>query len=150
MSPVDHIPSFIPPKKGEGFTNRELHERFGVSLQGGIRVSIKNRLIILISATFTDKMGQVEYEGDREDKENGILYYMGAGKYGDQKITRCNKSILDRGSGQGFRMFYFQKPKANNYVYRYEVKYDSYSCERGRDPNGKLRKVIIFKLRICR
>ena len=109
----------ITPRIGEEFTEKQLYKRFSVRNSGGIRPSIKNKVVILIDS-YSDQMGGYD---DRVDKKNGIVYYVGEGN-GDQEMTRGNKSIRDA-KNRGFKLLYFEKQRRDHLVYRYTLEYVS-------------------------
>ena len=130
---------------GDSFTERELYEMFNVRNSGGIRPSIKNKLVILISSAFTVKHGQGNYK-DRDDLKNKILYYTGEGNQ-NQQMIRNNTHILNS-QYNGFRLLYFEKLYPNHLVFKSKVKYDSHFSETQVNSEGHPRKVIVFKLKI--
>ncbi len=148
-------PLFFDLKRGKEFTSKELHMMFKVKGQGGIRISLVNKIIFLVSAAKTSELNQTPY-GDKYDEESGVLHYVGEGKYGDQEMTRLNESIRvhsECGEEERFRIFYFQMTGSKypkKHICMGEMKYDSWSWDKQRDPNGKLRRVIIFKLTRCK
>ena len=133
------------PKPGDSFTERQLYERFNVRNSGGIRPSNKNKVIILIDSIFTVNIGQGNYQ-NKIDEENGIAYYIGEGN-GDQQMIRNNKSVLES-KNRGFRLLYFEKPRQNHVVFKFEVEYDSHIYLTQDNSEGRSRKVIQFKLNI--
>ncbi len=165
---VDKISNrpFDYPKMGNELS-KELCDRCGVGSRGGIRASLKNRLIILISSSKYD---------DLYDKKNGELYYMGELKKEDRKAVKGwewhkyvkewkwdedvekedpnvkgrNGTIRNRGGKEKFRIFYFRKQEENEMsICECEVKYHSYSKQ---EPiiKGRSIKVIIFQLKIIK
>ena len=64
------------PSPGEILTNKEISRRFAVGIQGGMRLSTRQNLLVLISDPF---------KGLYEDRwEAGILHYTGMGLTGNQ------------------------------------------------------------------
>ena len=132
-------------KPGDSFTERELYEMFNVRNGGGIRPSLRNELVILITSTSTMDYGQKNYK-DEVDSVNQILSYTGEGKQ-NQQMTRNNKSILNS-QYNGFRLLYFIKSSPNHLVFKSKVKYDSHCNKTQVNSEGHPREVIVFKLKI--
>ena len=132
-------------KPGDSFTERELYEMFNVRNGGGIRKSLTNELVLLITSKSTVNYGQDNYK-DTVDLKNKILYYTGEGKH-NQQMTPNNTHILDTQTN-GFRLLYFKKPYPNHLIFQFKVKYDSHYCKMQANSEGHSRKVIVFKLNI--
>ncbi len=158
--------SCIAPECGVVLTNIEIGDRFKVTKQKGIRVSLKNKLIILMDS---DKYKNLY------DKENNILYYIGELKRIDREdvgnleldervkelewnkdleeedpdVKGMNRSIRNRGGKEKFRIFYFRKIGYKKHICECEVKYHSYSKFEYR-VNNKSIKIIVFKLKVIK
>jgi len=126
------------PSTGEIFTEAELSKRFGVQVQGGIRYTTKNNIVILIDSAAGDYV-------DIVDEKTGTIIYTGMGLYGDQTWTAFNERIRD---SDDKILLYFQKPAPNKIIYKYKVKYLGHYYANEKDKNGSMRKVIKFRLQI--
>ena len=135
-------PGMIPQKDQE-FSEKELYAQFQVRNSGGIRPSNKNKVIILIKSFFSEIQGGYQ---DETDGDSGFIYYVGEGE-GDQEIKRNNRNIYESKSS-GHTMLYFEKPQQNRLYFRYKVEYDSHKFEKQANSNGRMRNVIVFKLKI--
>ena len=65
----------------------------------------------------------------------------------EPQMIRNNKSLLESKS-KGFRLFYFEKPKMDHLIFKFEAEYDSHSYSREKNSKGIERKIIKFKLKI--
>ena len=75
----------LDPNPSDEFTSEELYATFRVPDRKGIRASLKNKRILLISSPDTQNTGQ----GNYRDRINGdFLYYTGEGRgNNDQTMT---------------------------------------------------------------
>ena len=117
---------------------------FHCAKQGGIRYRKKepshNRVLLIDSRNS-------EYD-DVVDRKRGFVIYTGTGE-GDQSFTAkysgaYNKKVRDPASA----LLYFRKPMPNHLVFRFPVKYLSHTYGRARNRDGRMRRVIRFKLKI--
>lgn len=131
------------PQKNQQFTEEELQSEFDIQYMGGIRKSIKNKVIVLVHVS--DPQNPTGYE-DMVDEDAGLVRYVGHGQ-GDQTMTMNNKVLLDS-KNDGYTVLYFDKPEPNKLIFRFPVEYESHSFEDQKNTAGLLRKVILFKLRI--
>lgn len=129
--------------KNQIFTNRELQSKFGVGTNGGIRTNRKKMVILLINSVSSKN----NYE-NKIDPNGEFVYYMGQGQ-NDQTITRNNKTVA-QSKERGYTILYFEKPKPNNYIYRFPVEYVSYLSLERSNIHKKMRTVIRFKLKILK
>ena len=128
---------------GDSFTEKMLQDTFSVRNSGGIRPSLKNKVIILIDSAFTTNTGQGNYQNVIDEK-NGTVHYIGEGE-GRQQMVRNNRCIMESKS-RGFRLLYFKKRIPNHLVFQFEVEYVSFSRDVQRNSNGIQREIIKFKL----
>jgi len=133
----------IIPHKGEEFTEKELYTQFRVRNSGGIRPSVKNKVVVLINSYFSEKQGG--YENETNEK-SGFVYHVGEGE-GNQEMKRNNKSIYES-KQNGYAILYFDKPEPNKIIYRFQAEYDSWKSDRQKNAHGTPRNVILFKLKI--
>lgn len=135
-------PTVAVPKAGERFSDEELHARFGVPTQHGIRVSGDNRCIVLVHLVGTDS-------GYTNTDRGAYILYMGenSDRYGldNQKMAGGNLS-LRRSMKDGYTVLYFLKEE-NVLVFRSRVEYDSHEFLVDMNRDGDPRVVVEFKLR---
>ena len=135
-------PTVSVPRKGERFSDEELHARFGVPMQGGIRVSRKNRCIVLVNHA-GDGMGYAN-----EDRGAGILYMgQNSDRLGvqDQEMSGSNLA-LSRSKDEEYAVLYFVK-EGDTATFDSRVEYDSHEFEPEISGGGRHRIAIKFSLR---
>ena len=125
---------------GDIITNNELTKVFAVNPQQGMRRSLLNNCLVLVS-DYT--------KGLYDDKwERTILHYTGMGD-GNQSFTyKQNKTVLESKTN-GVSLFLFEVLQPKNYIYRGEVEladtpYMSRQIQKGMGE----REVCIFPLRL--
>ncbi|WP_267243836.1 restriction endonuclease [Streptomyces sp. PR69] len=123
---------------------QEIHEQYGGSPQGGICPSGKGPYIFL----FTDHTKGPQY-GYRDGwGTDGYYHYCGAGRHGDQQITRGNKAVLEH-TKTGKSLHLFEGIAAGVVAYRGEFALASdkpwYRTE-APDVEGIQRSAIMFRL----
>lgn len=128
------------PRPGDIFTEKELSNKFGVQIQGGIRYTNKNNFVLLIDSAHGNYI-------DHVDEKAGMIIYTGAGLIGDQTWTAFNEKIRD---SDGKILLYFQKPEPNKIIYKYRVTYVDHFYDNEEDQAGTVRKVIKFRLKIMK
>ena len=136
-------PSVGVPVPGAKFTDEELHDRFGVPLQGGIRVSRENKCIVLVDLVSSNSNNT--YTNVDSGK---TVRYMGQNHYGDREgdqVLDGNNHTLSRSKEEGYTVLYFTKQEST-LVFDRIVEYDSHSFENEGGEGG--RKVIFFNLRV--
>jgi len=141
---------YYAPDIGETFTDgigkHSLFDAFGCQISGGIRFTNKNKFVILIDVP--NSIYDDSVEGD-------ILNYKGTGE-GDQGFkydpdNRKNGFLMNRKvKDPDSILLYFEKPRPNFLVFKHEVKYVSHTFVKRRNMEGKMRKVINFKLKIIK
>ena len=114
---------------------------FGCAKQGGIRYTKKHNMVLLIDSKRSEyvdevdrKRGYVIYNGTGEDDQSFDAKYSGA----------YNRKIRDPDSV----LLYFRKPMPNQLVFMFPVKYLGHTYGRARNRDGRMRRVIRFKLKI--
>ena len=123
------------------FSDGELHARFGVPMQGGIRVSQENRCIVLVDRSgegvekmSADRGARILYTG--QDSERTGVH--------DQEMSGGNLA-LSRSKGEGYAVLYFTE-EGGRLAFNSLVECDSHEFEFevrwGRQP----RAVIKFNL----
>jgi len=124
---------------GEVLENKQIADMFLCSNQGGIRKSLKTKSIILITKFDCDTY--------RHRQQDGIFYFVGQGKKGDQSLTRQNKSLA-QAHIEGFKLYLFEMYEAKKYKFFGEVYlYASPQIESQLDEDGVLRDVFVFPLK---
>ena len=131
-----------PVLKGATFTERKLYEMFKMQMQGGIRFRRDSNYVILVQSYSSN------YK-DLVDEKSGTIIFSGTGE-GDQEFERGIGRYNERVKAPTSILLYFEKLESNKLIFRYCVKYDSYSYDREKNMNGEPRQVIKFKLNIIR
>lgn len=100
------------------YSNDELMQIFSCSGQGGIRVSNNNKTITLTS-NLTKRSDSNPYK-DVKMNSKGEVIYTGMGTEGDQSLTGQNRTLANSQTN-GYRLFYFEQYKSNEYTFKGEV-----------------------------
>lgn len=131
---------------GNVYSNKEVAEAFSCSEQGGIRVGLKHKTITLVSKVV--RRSETNPYQDKHMGNDGRIIYTGMGTKGDQELKGQNKRIAESRTN-GFRLFYFEAYRANEYTYKGELILDDepYFVDEP-DLNNQIRKVIKFKLKL--
>lgn len=129
-----------PFKIGEIITNQQLSKAFGVGNMGGMRRSLSNKVLVIISD---------HTKGFYEDKWYGDeLHYTGMGKKGDQTLTANQNKTLAESNHNGVTVHLFEVQKPSQYIYQGIVTLCGKPYqEQQKDENGNMRKVWMFPLR---
>lgn len=128
------------------YSNREVTEIFSCSGQGGIRVSNTNKTITIISKLV--RRNETNPYQDEHINHEGRITYTGMGTVGNQKLTGQNLKIAESRTN-GYRMFYFEVYRNNEYTFKGEVILDDEPYFVNElDLNNNNRKVLKFKLKI--
>ena len=131
---------------GKIYSNNEVMSIFSCSGQGGIRVSNKNKTVTLISKII--RRNETNPYQDEHMTSDGRITYTGMGTRGDQKLDGQNLKVA-KSRTNGYRLFYFEVYKDNEYTYKGELILDDEPYfEEEKDLDGNLRKVIKFKLKV--
>lgn len=127
---------------GDELTNQEIVSIFKCGNQGGMRRSIRENCLILI----TDHTKSL-YDDHIDSK--GILHYTGMGTKGDQDLDWSQNRTLNESKGSDIKVYFFEKyGKKSSYRFNGEVELDGEPNEgKQHDELGVLRKVYIFPLR---
>lgn len=128
------------PRPGSRFTDEELRSRFGVPMQGGIRVSREKKCIVLVELASGD-------DTTRTNTDGGVVEYMYQNRRDDRKGDLAmdrNNLALSRSREDGYTVLYFRKQNGA-LVFDRTVEYDSHRIEDERGADG--RRVVLFKLR---
>lgn len=127
---------------GDELTNQEIVSIFKCGNQGGMRRSIRENCLIII----TDHTKSL-YD-DRIDSK-GILHYTGMGTKGDQELDKTQNKTLNESKDNDIKVYFFEKyGQKSSYRFNGEVELDDEPYEgKQYDELGVLRKVYIFPLR---
>ena len=137
---------FRIPEIGESFRNMELVAEFKVQIPNGIRISNEHDFVLLIynpDSNYEDEIGdnEIQYvgmgqgnQGFKFDKNNSRNGFVG------------NRRVID----PKYTLLYFEKIRKDTFVFRHVVKYVSHKIVKQENNEGKMRKVIMFKLKIIK
>lgn len=126
--------------KGDVISNDDMKNEFRCSNMGGMRRSKKtNTLVLVMDHT----------KGLYDDKwKDGILYYTGMGKYGDQELKGQNKTLAQYFL-HDIQVHLFEVYKPKKYTYKGRVKLAGKPFQEiQEDEAGRDRKVWIFPLKV--
>jgi 5-methylcytosine-specific restriction protein A len=125
-------------KIGQEISNDQLTEIFEVGNMGGMRKSVKNNHLVLISDPF---------KGFYTDRWDGsILYYTGTGKSGDQKLEKQNFDLA-KSNETGMQIYLFEVFNPKKYYFHGLVRFTgNFLKEKQEDVEGKIREVLVFPL----
>lgn len=129
-------------KYGDTLTNGELRELFQCGNMGGMRRSKKTGTLVIISD---------ETKGlYRDEWKNGVFYYTGMGKSGDQQLRGNQNITLFESRTNGIEVHLFEVEKKAIYTYTgiVELAAAPYQDEQP-DVSGHMRKVWIFPLKMA-
>jgi len=138
---------------GDVTTRREVAELYGGALYGGIQPSVKTPNVFLYSDPSQGAKHGYNYDGwDRVQAE--VYYYTGEGQVGDQDpAAKGNGAILRHiEEGRSLRLFEVAGSnrgggKPQRYVGEFVIDSDDpYRFEDAPDREGRLRKVVVFRL----
>ena len=125
---------------GQILCNEDLAAAFGVSTQGGMRRSLRNDCLVII----TDPTAPLY-----KDRWLGkILFYTGMGKKGDQGLDFAQNRTLAKSKIEGTSVFLFE---AQNPAYKFEGEVELVGepfQEAQKDEDGRSRNVWVFPLSI--
>ncbi|WP_139334985.1 hypothetical protein [Mycobacterium sp. GA-1841] len=138
---------------GETLIRGDIHRVYGGNPQAGISRSGATPNVIVYSDPA--KAGDNGYDFDGWDAREGVFYYTGEGKTGDQKMDRGNRAIADHcADGYALRLFLAigNKPGSQTRIQRYLGEFEvdlerPYEIRTAPGTDGALRKVFVFRLR---
>lgn len=133
----------IDLEPGNTTSRVSLHERLGGRRQGGISPSSKSPNVFLFTDQARGVLHGYIYDGQRKD---GLFHYTGEGQFGDQRMVQGNRAIRDhREEGRELHVF---DARAGTATYIGEFEYvDHYTADAPESGGGKIRSVIVFRLR---
>lgn len=128
-------------KPGMIFSNADLCEMFECQEQGGIRLSVTSKAIVIVN-------NHIKSIYRNQWINNKTLLYVGEGLQGDQSISRGNKA-LNNAKEDDKKIYLFEVYEDREYTFIDEVVLtkDVY-FENAPDENHNIRQVIIFNLQL--
>lgn len=133
----------LPFGVGEAISNKTLYTTFKCACEGGVRYSSAYHVLVLVS-NFVDP----RHTGGMW--KDGILYYTGAGRSGDQSLEKgSNKRLCEFLQG-GLPIYYFEVRTQGRYTFRGRLEAGGKPFQR-EEPgaDGASRKAWIFPLRLA-
>ena len=141
---------------GEFYHHDEIWKPLDLGWSGGIRNSVKNKLVILfwnapaenIQKEKDDEFGRVNIYEDSFDEKTGYYRYIGEGKEGNQTLSRGNKSIAEaKNNGRTIHLFH-QHERNGKHEYLGEVELiGKPETQTHQDINKNDRKEYVFFLK---
>ena len=130
------------PRAGERFSDEELNARYGVPIDGSVRVSRTNRCMVLVHPAGA-RPGNAD-----ADRATDILYTgESSGPKGVQNTMSDDNFALARSKEDGYTVLHFAK-EGDALVFNSRVEYVSHEFKAGADVDGLPRTVIEFKMRV--
>ena len=138
---------------GEITTRSEIKAAYGGTIYGGIEPSRTSPNILIYTDPVQGALHGYNYDG-WDPVAEGVFFYTGEGRSGDQRMVDGNKAILEHfETARTLRLFEAvdgkQRPggKLQRYVGAFRVdQADPWRYEPAPDSEGKQRKVIVFRL----
>jgi hypothetical protein len=128
---------------GVSVSNEKVSQIFHCGIRGGIRISKKEKAIVLI-ADYRNQTYLNRWVGN-------TLHYVAAGTHGDQSLDYYRNAALINAESKNVTIYLFEKYSANSNIYRGIVEVVGEPAEAsGPDLNMEKRKIYIFQLRPCR
>ncbi|MBD5417065.1 MAG: HNH endonuclease [Desulfovibrio sp.] len=143
MSTRSTAPPFSCPfTVGEVISNRTLYTAFKCGCEGGVRYSSAYHVLVVVS-------NYVDPRHTGGTWQDGVLYYTGSGKSGDQDLIKGSNKRLCEGMQGALPMYYFEVRTQGRYTYRGRLEAAGEPFQR-EEPgaDGAERKVWIFPLRL--
>ncbi|MGD0932035.1 MAG: restriction endonuclease [Candidatus Korobacteraceae bacterium] len=143
---------------GQRYSNEEIFRSLGVSNAGGIRLSLREKVVargvVMTSVENFHGVGENPYH-DR--LESGILTYTAAGKIGDQTLAGMNNRLIQQKAFNfpihGFVLIASRRDTSvgsNRWEYLGLLEYLRHYPDTQIDADGKVRTVWLFELKIHR
>jgi 5-methylcytosine-specific restriction protein A len=125
---------------GETYRRRDLHEKYGGQMQGGISTPAGQDFIMLFTSTTGEQYGYKDgWSG------SNLFLYTGEGQQGDMTFARGNLAIRDHLTNKKV-LHLFEYTKTGFVQYVGEMMYRGFQYRRGPDINGNQRQLIVFEL----
>jgi len=128
-------------KPGQAITNNELQSKFKCAPRGGMRRSLTNNTLVIISDPFR-AIYEDRWIGD-------VFHYTGMGMSGDQIISFQQNKTLAESATNGVDVHLFEVFEEGLYTFIGKVKLadDPYQEDQP-DVQGRIRKVWVFPLKV--
>lgn len=131
----------ISPSPGDELTNKQLSDRFSVGNMGGMRRSLVNNCLVLISDP-SKGLYEDEWRGD-------ILHYTGMGQEGDQVLKGNQNRTLAESRSNGVKVYLLEAFEPQLYTFRGEVELAGQPYQAIQDDaKSRSRLVWMFPLRL--
>lgn len=138
------------------YSNEEIFKSLHVANAGGVRVSIKDRMVFKAAIMTSFQQLHSKLENPYHDRlENEILTYTATGKIGEQTLSGMNNRIIEQKMTNfpihGFVLMANRRDKSvgqKRWRYLGLLEFLKYYSDTQLDTNGKVRKVWIFEFRI--
>lgn len=132
----------VPFAVGEVISNKTLYTALKCACEGSVRYSSALQVLALVN-NYTDPRHR---GGEWRD---GVLYFTGSGKNGDQDITRGANKRLSHSLRTGTPVCYFEVHRQGKYTYRGTLVSAGEPFQK-EEPgaDGAPRKIWIFPLRL--
>lgn len=126
-------------KLGEVVDQKQLAEHFVHNINSGMKYSSKTKTIVLVN-----DLSDTVYNNRWED---GLLYYTGSGKKGNQSLTRRNKR-LSTSNSDGSSIYLIEGIKGKYYIFLGEFKLSGDPFQELQyDEDKNFREVWVFPLK---
>jgi 5-methylcytosine-specific restriction protein A len=127
-------------QSGDVLSNSDLHHHFKVGNMGGMRRSLSNNALVIVS-DHTKSLYDDRWTDD-------VLHYTGMGKSGPQKLESQNRTLLESGVS-GVTVHLFEVFQAGRYIYAGQVELTAKPYQEQQfGEDGQLRTVWMFPLRL--
>jgi HJR/Mrr/RecB family endonuclease len=138
------------------YSNEEVYKSLHIANAGGVRVSIKEKMIIKAAIMTSFQQLHSKYENPYHDRlENEVLTYTATGKIGEQTLSGINNRIIEQKTTNfpihGFVLIANRRDKSvgpKRWRYLGLLEFLKYYSDTQLDSNGKVRKVWIFEFKI--
>ena len=141
--PAPPAPLTLPFTVGDVISNKTLYTAFKCGCEGGVRYSSTYHVLVVVS-------NYVDPRHTGGAWKDGVLYYTGSGKAGDQDLKKGGNRRLCEGMQGALPMYYFEVHAQGRYTYRGRLEGAGEPFQReepGADGAG--RTVWIFPLRLA-
>lgn len=144
MSTPRKVPPFsIPFAVGEVISNKTLYTTFKCGCEGGVRYSSTYHVLVVVS-------NYVDPRHRGGTWKDGVLYYTGSGKSGDQDLKKGSNKRLCEFMRGALPICYFEVHTQGRYTYRGRLVAAGEPFQReAPGADGAERKVWIFPLRLA-
>jgi len=140
---------------GQFYKRDDIRKKLQLSNMGGIRVGKKQNIIVLFwnpkeektKSKKLDTFGQPNIYHDYYDQQTGLYNYTGAGRYGDQELSRVNKSLAESNENNIPVYLFRQYIPKENLEFLGQVELTTIKKSRQPDENDIMRDVFIFQLK---